>query len=275
MLYFPACTTSHLNSLARTISISEMRILIIRHADPEYTIDNLTDQGKKQAHALANRLASGLDGKLTHIYSSPLGRAQATAAPTSAATGIPVTIEPWTRELNFWPPLPGGEELASWDLGGAAIEKRDTLSIANQWGERENTFLPGVKEKYADLQAASDAFVARHGYQRISEGTYRAVKENRDIIAVFCHGGFGAAWLAHLLHIPLASAFAGFYLAPSSLSTVLFDERGVDAVSPRAVGIGDTGHLYAQGLTTVNSKYETPNKFGSWVRPSGIKANFF
>lgn len=253
-----------------------MRILIIRHADPEYSIDNLTDDGKKQAQALANRLASGLEGKLTHIYSSPLGRAQATAAPTSAATGIPVSIEPWTRELNFWPPLPGGNELASWDLGGATIEKRDALSVGNQWSEGfRSTFLPEVSEKYADLQAASDAFIGRHGYERIGAGRYRAQKANRDIIAVFCHGGFGAAWLAHLLHIPLASAFAALYLAPSSLSTVLFDERGVDAVSPRALSISDTGHLYAQGLATVNSKYEKENKFGKWIRPSGIKANFF
>lgn len=250
-----------------------MRILIIRHADPEYSVDNLTDDGKAQATALANRLASDLEGKVTHIYSSPLGRAQATAAPTSAATGIPVLIEPWTRELNFWPPLPGGEELASWDLGGAAIQNRDHLSVANQF--KTTTFLPGVAEKYADLQEASDAFVKRHGYERIGAGTYRAVRPNRDIVAVFCHGGFGAAWLAHLLHLPLAASFAGFYLAPSSISTVLFDERGVDQVAPRALGISDTGHLYAQCLTTVNSKYEKPNVFGNWTRPSGIKANFF
>lgn len=55
-----------------------LRVVIVRHADPEYSVDGLTESGKLEAKALAKRLASGFDGEITHLYTSPLGRARAT-----------------------------------------------------------------------------------------------------------------------------------------------------------------------------------------------------
>jgi hypothetical protein len=92
---------------------------------------------------------------------------------------------------------------------------------------------------------------------------------------VFCHGGFGLTWLAHLLGMPVSQVWSSFYLAPSSVTTVLFDERSEGKAVPRAVSVGETGHLYAAGLQTQVSKYEKPNIFSAEARPSGIKANFF
>jgi hypothetical protein len=94
-------------------------------------------------------------------------------------------------------------------------------------------------------------------------------------VAVFCHGGFGLTWMAWLLGIPVAQAWSSFYLAPSSVTTILMDERSTERAVPRALAVSDVGHLYAEGLTISNSKYEKPNRFTSEPRPSGIKANFF
>ena len=58
-----------------------MRILIIRHGDPDYAIDGLTEKGKREVALLTERLARE---ELTAIYCSPLGRARATIAPTPA-----------------------------------------------------------------------------------------------------------------------------------------------------------------------------------------------
>lgn len=55
-----------------------MKLLIVRHADPDYTIDSLTPTGWKEAELLSNRL-SKLDVKA--FYVSPLGRAKDTASP--------------------------------------------------------------------------------------------------------------------------------------------------------------------------------------------------
>lgn len=73
----------------------------------------------------------------------------------------------------------------------------------------------------------------------------------------------------------MSQVWSSFYLAPSSVTTVLFDERSQDKAVPRAIAVGETGHLYAAGLKTEISKYEKPNIFSSEPRPSGIKANFF
>lgn len=150
----------------------------------------------------------------------------------------------------------------------------DDLSVGNQWSHAPLADAKDAKAPFDALCKASDAFIAGLGYVR-DGAHYRAERANRHVVAVFCHGGFGMAWLAHLLQLPLANAWASFYLTPSSVTTILFEERGVDQVAPRALAIGDVGHLYAEGLLLPNSKYEKPNQFGDWQRPSGIRANFF
>lgn len=254
-----------------------MRILIIRHADPEYAIDSITSEGQREADALANRLTSGLEGQVSHIYTSPKGRARATAAPTEKALRKAANVEEWTRELTYWPRLPGTERpgeggLAMWDLSASTVRSHPDLGGESQWDKIKD--IEKANEPFESLRMDSDAFIARHGYMR--EGhQYRIVKPNRDIIAVFCHGGFGLTWIAHLLNIPLSVAWTSFYLPPSSITTILFDERSSDYACPRAIGVGDVGHLHAAGLSLPNSKYERPNVYGNWKRPSGIKANFW
>ena len=56
-----------------------MKILIIRHADPDYALDSLTEQGWKEAELLAQRI-SAMD--IRSFYVSPLGRAKDTASLT-------------------------------------------------------------------------------------------------------------------------------------------------------------------------------------------------
>lgn len=254
-----------------------MRLLIIRHGDPEYVTDSLTAEGQREADALAKRLASGQEGIVTHIYTSPMGRARATAAPTEKALSKVATVEDWTRELSYWPRLPNTDRpgqggLAMWDLSANTVRSANALTSNSQW-----SLIPDIesaRQPFENLQMDSDAFIARHGYVR--EGSqYRIVKPNRDVIAVFCHGGFGLTWLAHLLNIPLSITWTSFFLAPSSVTTILFDERSADFACPRAIGVSDLSHLYAEGLSLPDSKYERPNRYGNWKRPSGIKANFW
>ena len=61
-----------------------MKLLIIRHGDPDYSIDSLTPIGWKEAELLADRMAK-LDVKA--FYVSPLGRAQDTASLTLKKMG--------------------------------------------------------------------------------------------------------------------------------------------------------------------------------------------
>ena len=56
-----------------------MKILIIRHGDPDYAADSLTEKGWREAEYLSERLMK-LDIK--EFYVSPLGRAKDTASCT-------------------------------------------------------------------------------------------------------------------------------------------------------------------------------------------------
>ena len=56
-----------------------MKLIIIRHGDPDYTIDSLTSKGWKEVDYLSEKLAK-LDVKT--FYVSPLGRAKDTASLT-------------------------------------------------------------------------------------------------------------------------------------------------------------------------------------------------
>ena len=116
-----------------------MRLYIIRHADPDYPNNTITEAGHAEARALAQRLAG--EG-LTRLYSSPLGRAQDTAAYTAEATGLQLSIEPWTSELKALRmpagPLEGG---MLWDAHGhllraqredALAERLEQLDIVRQ-----------------------------------------------------------------------------------------------------------------------------------------------
>ena len=73
-----------------------MRILLIRHGDPDYVNDTLTEKGRREAALLAKRAVSMNMGE---CYKSPLGRAKDTAAPCLKVTGKTAEILDWLREF--------------------------------------------------------------------------------------------------------------------------------------------------------------------------------
>jgi broad specificity phosphatase PhoE len=231
-----------------------MRLYIIRHGDPDYANDTLTPAGHKEAAALAVRLERlGPD----RLYSSPLGRARATAAHAAERLKMPVDIEPWTAELNWKIEQPVLGRSAVWDVHGRTIHAIEPSPTRCDWHTHPPFDAPAFREEFADLGRASDAFLARHGFAR-EDHHYRVEKRSREKIVVFCHGGFGLTWLAHLLAIPLPLMWGGFTLAPSSVTTVLFDEREPGSAVPRCTGLADVSHLHATDLP---------------VSTSGLKAN--
>jgi probable phosphoglycerate mutase len=232
-----------------------MRLFIIRHADPDYPNNTITPAGHLEAQALAVRMKRlGLD----RIYSSPLGRAVDTMRYTADALEMPHTIEDWTAELSDCGVTvePWGK-MSIWDVPAEHIRENGSRPTHENWHTFRHFDTPSIRVTHERVRRDSDAFLARHGYEHV-EGRYRIVRGNRDKIAVFCHGGFGLFWLSHLLELPLPMVCGGFFLPPSSVTTILFDERTSDWAVPRCVGMGDVSHLYAAGLP---------------VQPAGIKAN--
>ncbi|MES2464643.1 MAG: histidine phosphatase family protein [Armatimonadota bacterium] len=223
-----------------------MLLYIIRHADPDYPNNTITEHGHLEARALSTRMAGE---KLTRIYTSPLGRAQDTARYTADATGIDPVVLDWTCELKT-PAVDHGPygRLAPFNLAGEII-RADLDACRSHDGIAR---FPYIQESpiagcAQEVREASDAFLISLGYER-EGGLYRCIAPNQERIALFCHGGFAGVLLSHLLEIPLPLIWSGIWLAPSSVTTVFFEQRSETWAVPRCMGIGDTGHLYHAGL---------------------------
>ena len=75
-----------------------MRLIFVRHGEPDYEHDCLTENGKVQAKDTAERLAKE---KLSAIYSSPMGRAKETASYTAEGRGLEIQILDYMHEINW------------------------------------------------------------------------------------------------------------------------------------------------------------------------------
>src|SRR6056297_1352914 len=99
-----------------------MKLYLIRHGDPDYANDTLTDRGHREASALVEYLQrEGIE----QIVTSPLGRARDTARYTAEAMNLEVSVEPWMAELNL--PVESRERTAAWDTPGHIIRNYDYL----------------------------------------------------------------------------------------------------------------------------------------------------
>jgi probable phosphoglycerate mutase len=95
-----------------------MRLIFVRHGEPNYELDCLTATGQAQAEAASARLAR--EG-ISKIYASTCGRALETAAPTAARLGLDVERLDFMREITW-----GGAGLPHdghpWTLSDALLE---------------------------------------------------------------------------------------------------------------------------------------------------------
>lgn len=222
-----------------------MKLLIIRHADPDYSVDGLTEVGKIEAEALVPRLKAE---NISAIYCSPLGRARLTAEPTAKALGLEPEIKEYLREFNHYKiALPYLDEPGcAWDLLPEFTNRYELLFDKDRW--RECDFLRGtpIPDEYDRVIETLDAILEKHGYKR--EGyNYRAVKPNHDTIAIFCHYGVTAVLLSHLMNCSPYTLWQNAVTTPSSVTVAYTEERREGIASIRVAAIGDTSHLYAIG----------------------------
>ncbi len=228
-----------------------MRILIIRHGDPYYPTDSLTEKGKREAELLSKKLIN--DG-ITDIYVSPHGRAKLTAKPTADKLGIePIELE-WLREfpemLNFEYETDYYKNMKSpWNMPPELWTKDLKIFDINNW--RESNLLSGSKvvERYDYICKQFDELVAKYGFIRNGNlyDVTEAGENSTKTVALFCHFGLGTALISHILNMPLVAVWNSVFLPTSSVTT-LFMERHIKE-KPIAhgifCGIGDTSHLFA------------------------------
>ncbi len=221
-----------------------MKILFIRHAEPDYTIDSLTEKGWREAALLARRLEKE---PIAAAYVSPLGRARDTASLSLEKLGMTAEVCPWLREFDAPIDRPDNpdEKKCPWDWLPGDWLARPELLLEDGWYKNERMMAGHVHEAYRWVTESFDELLARHGYVR--EGRYyRAERPNMDTIALFCHFGVTCVLLSHLMNVSPMILWHGLCAAPSSVTTTATEERREGVASFRTLAFGDTSHLYIE-----------------------------
>ena len=212
-----------------------MLLYIIRHADPDYGNDTITEFGWKEARALADWFR---DIPLDRIYTSPAGRAIDTAKPMLEVKGMTSEILPWAEE--------SGDYMAANDMS-PETDCEFTFSVREGVHNFKDFRGPARMERINSAMTQADQFLESCGYRR--HGLfYDIVNPNDESIAVFCHGGFGTAWIGHLLGFSAGLMWPGITLNTSAVSTIVFfnDEQGY--VRPKLRRLNEVAHIYKAGL---------------------------
>lgn len=221
-----------------------MRLLIIRHGDPDYVHDSLTETGHLEARLAAERLSGE---QIDYFYLSPLGRAQATAAYTLERMKRSGETLPWLREFEAPILHPDtGDTRVPWDWLPSVWTSDPRYYDKDAWCSTPVMQKYGVDKEANRVQQSLDDLLCHHGYRR--DGCiYRAERPNTDTLAFFCHFGVECVMLAHLIGVSPMILWHGFCAAPTSVTTVYTEERREGIAAFRVQSFGDTGHLYAAG----------------------------
>ena len=233
-----------------------MLLYIIRHGDPIYETDTLTERGRLQAEALGKRL---VDAKIDRVFTSPMGRAIETAAPTCRLLGLEHTVEPWAHEIeeDRLTPYPDGVLKSISVLPTHVFRENGNIDL----GYDDALKCTGVNQTNMGrsmeiIEKGGRDFLERLGY-REENGVYRILRPNDEKVALFCHLCMGRTWLSQLLHIPIHLMWSCFDITHTGVTVLEFKNYKSGFTSPRCLCFSDMSHLYAAGLDMMyNGKKE-------------------
>ena len=223
-----------------------MKLLFIRHGDPDYKNDSLTEIGWAEAAALARYFESPYGGGalIDEFYCSPLGRARDTASLTLRALSRNAEILDFFREFDeriIHPRL--GRPSICWDFFPADWTKEKEAFDIHTWDQVDIIQkFPNVREYYYKVMGQFDDLLRENGYER-NGYYYRAVKPNHKTIAIFCHLGVTGMILSHLLNISPHLLLQGAFIPPTGLTLLQTEERDPGIASFRMMFMGATPHL--------------------------------
>ena len=219
-----------------------MKIMFVRHAEPYYAIDSLTAKGHREAELLSRRL-SKIDVKA--FYTSPLGRARETARYTLEKVGREAHVLPWLAEFRGYSINPeNGSHRIPWDYKPSIWMNQKELRDMDTWLDHPMMANGTVSQIWQETTEGLDALLASHGYVRDGH-IYRSDNNKSDTIVLFCHFGIMMACLSHLIGITPVNLWHGFCTQPSSVTTVITEERVKGEIAWRCMQLGDISHLYA------------------------------
>ena len=223
-----------------------MEIVFIRHGDPNYELDALTEKGILEAKALIPRVEKM---NADYYYVSPLGRARQTAQIAMERIDKEAEVKDWLKEFpavveHICEPNPGPQ---CWDWMPSDWAKEPSFYDIDRFYDHPVMANGHVKEIYEDVLRHFDALLKKHGYAKNGK-TFDVLNGNHDTLCFFCHFGIECVLLSYLINVSPMILWHGFVAAPSSVTIVNTEERQKGIASFRISHFGDTSHLDASGL---------------------------
>ena len=218
-----------------------MRILFIRHGQPNYQLDCLTEMGRRQARDAALRLR---DEGIEAVYSSPFGRAKETARPTAEALGLPVRVLDFMHEL-YWGNTEGKPVFAGghpWDTANELMRIGWDVTRPD-WAAHPLYENNNVIDQAAQVAKGVDEWMRTLGYER--DGLYYrcAQAEHPRTVALFSHGGSSTAALSRLFNLPFPYLCAVMHMPFCSVIVARFSDRIGEKALPCLELAGDAAHV--------------------------------
>ena len=221
-----------------------MRILLIRHAEPDYTADSLTPKGRVEAELLSRRL---VNYNIRDFYVSPLGRAKDTAAYTLGKLNRTAEELPWLAEFRgrcFFPET--GKEHLPWDLPPRVWSSLPGVREISSWADAPLFEKGDVRSVWQETVTGTEELLGRYGFRKDGP-VWRGEGNTHDTIALFCHFGISMAVLGILTDCSPLTLWHRALTLPSSVTEVVSEERIRGEISFRVTRLGDIAHLESNG----------------------------
>jgi len=236
-----------------------MLLFFVRHGDPIYNPDSLTELGKQQAEALVKRMIAC---KPERIFSSSSTRALMTAEPTAKALHKEIEILDWChedhagRELSIVNERGNNHWLFYHQKTRKIFASPEMRKLDKEWYK-----YPGYEKYEAGIkriQTETDKLMLSLGYEHDHDRNgYIPIRHNNDRIALFAHQGFGLAFLSCLLDIPYPQMTTHFDMGHTGMTVIEFGNHPLvddDFILPLVLQLSNDSHIFAS--ETMETKYQ-------------------
>lgn len=221
-----------------------MKIIIIRHGEPDNPNKTLTKKGFEEVSALAEYYKNE---HFDEVYYSPLPRAKITANALLKDRDVQSFEVEWLEEFHHHVNIPGCEnKVLNWDFKPNFFVNNEEFYNNELYLETEVMKSGNVKEFYQMVVSEFDKVLEKNGYKRNGR-YYNVVNENRKTIVFVCHLAVMSVLLSHLMGIPYVLLAQMFCCAPSGVTVLNTEEREEGIAQFRCLRYGDITHLLTKG----------------------------
>lgn len=217
-----------------------MNLYFIRHGNPDYSTDSITEKGKDQASKLAECIK---DWKVDEVYHSKMTRSEQTGAYCCKKWKLTSVSQNFIHEL-CWGDMKGDAWASDspWMINDRLIAEEHRYPEGDSWKQMEELKQDRIIEDVQWRCVEFDKFLKEHGYVREGQ-LYKAVTPNDKNIVFFCHGGLSCALISYLLNIPFFQFIAHVGLGETSVSKVRFEGKEGEYKAVQLEYLNDMHHL--------------------------------